>query len=133
MVPDEGLAWRHSNDFDSATLYLFLIDATNFIGFAPGDTMASHAGWQELTTYSQGARVTWAHTGAGKFMTNTPGATFTASATGEAVGWGLTTVSTKGGTTGTILALRLFEGGGLTRVASEPWVVIHNEEYVSGD
>lgn len=42
-----------------ATWYAGLVDNAAFTGFSVNDTMASHAGWAEFTSYSGGNRATW--------------------------------------------------------------------------
>jgi hypothetical protein len=70
-----------------------------------GDTMASHAGWSEVTGYSEATRPAWTKNGAssGGAMSNSSSkAAFSINATVTVVGAGLTSNSTKGGTTGTL-------------------------------
>lgn len=80
---------------------------------AAGDTMASHAGWTENTSYSQGTRPAWSGVaGAAGAATNSASpAVFSANATSTAGGIFLTSNSTKGGTTGTLFSAVAFTGG----------------------
>ena len=75
---------------------------------AAGDTMASHAGWSEVTAYSEANRQAWTKNGvaSGKSITNSASpARFTSNANGTSVaGAFLTSSNTKGGTTGTLMA-----------------------------
>lgn len=69
---------------------------------AAGDTMASHAGWAEVTAYSNATlpAITFGTTSAGS---NTATAvTFNINGTATVAGAFVTTNSTKGGTTGTL-------------------------------
>lgn len=104
--------------------------ATHYVGLmdgsatpAAGDTMGSHAGWTEATEYDEAARQTWSGVaGAAGAATNSASrATFTASAGGFTLGGAfLTTDSTKGGTTGTlVLATAL----GADQVIAEGYVI----------
>lgn len=92
-------------------LYCALIDATNFTGIdKTNDTMASHPGWQEFTSYSEGTRQQWIPgTVSAKSITNPAPAAFTPTAIGSAVGFFITDSSTKGGTTGHLRDIVLFD------------------------
>lgn len=71
---------------------------------AAGDTMASHAGWSEVTGYSQGARPTLAWSAASSGSKAASGAsTFSINATVTVAGGFVTTNATKGGTTGVLV------------------------------
>lgn len=84
----------------SAAHYLGLKGAGTI---AAADTMASHAGWAEVTDYSQGARQTlsWGTASSGSLAASA--ATFSINATVTVAGGFVTTNSTKGGTTGTLV------------------------------
>jgi hypothetical protein len=85
--------------------------AANFVGLkgagnvAAGDTMASHAGWTEVTTYDEAARpaLTMAAANAGSCNNSASKAVFTISGTVTVAGAFVATNSTKGGTTGTLI------------------------------
>lgn len=84
--------------------------AAHYIGLkgagaiAAADTMASHAGWSEVTGYSQAARPTLAWSAASAGSKAASGATtFSINATVTAAGGFITTNATKGGTTGTLV------------------------------
>ena len=70
---------------------------------AAGDTMASHAGWTEVTAYSNGTRPAWTPGTISSGSVNNSGslATFNMNSAYTTGGFFLTTNSTKGGTTGT--------------------------------
>lgn len=79
--------------------------------FAAGNTMSSHAGWTEVTAYSEGVRqtLTLGTPSSGSVDNTASKAVFTISSNGTTVGGAfVTTNSTKGGTTGT-----LYGGGAL--------------------
>ena len=45
-----------------ANWHVGLIDATGFTAVAEADTMTSHSGWSEFSTYSEATRAAWAAT-----------------------------------------------------------------------
>jgi len=109
LVVDEGLDDILDKYFKGSAY-----TAAHYIGLkgtgavAAGDTMAAHAGWSELTPYSNATRPAYT-TGAvsGQSIDNSGAvATFTINATATVVGAFLSTDGTKGGTAGT-----LFGGG----------------------
>lgn len=94
--------------------------AAHFVGLtsgtptiAAGDTMASHAGWTEVTGYSQATRPAFTPgTVASQSVDNSAAkAEFSVNATITAGGLFLATNSTKGGTTGTLYGAAAFSGG----------------------
>ena len=88
-----------------ANLYVGLVSSTSFTGFSDADTAASHTGWAEFTSYSESTRVEITFGAAsGATITNPTSLTFTPSASGTVTGWFLTTVATKGATTGYLIA-----------------------------
>lgn len=107
MLTTEGL--NHAVDviFSGATQ-----TATWYIGakgagtVALTDTMASHAGWSEVTAYDEATRQAFVETAASGGQTSNTGnlAKITASSTITVAGLFITSNSTKGGTTGILLA-----------------------------
>jgi hypothetical protein len=97
----------------TAAWYMGLIGSTGYTtGPAVGDTMASHAGWVEEQGYTQGARPTSAwNAAASKSKSLSAGLVFTINTTTTIKGCFLTTVSTKGGTTGILFSAGLFTSG----------------------
>lgn len=101
----------------TAAWFMGLISLTSFSAIAAGDTMASHAGWLEAgtannPTYSQATRPAPAFSAASAGTKSTSAAVvFSITSTGTAKGGFLNTVSTKDGTTGTLLSAGLFTGG----------------------
>ena len=94
-----------------STWYVGLISATPTI--AAGNTMGSHAGWTEVTDYSQANRVTWSDGGvSGQSVDNTGSpAAFSINASVTVGGAFLTSNNTKGGTTGTLFSATAFASG----------------------
>lgn len=89
--------------------YIGLIDSSGYSALAAGDTMSSHAGWNEFTTYSEGTRTEWApDAAASQAITNGTPATFSITGTGTLKGIFVASNSTKSGTTGTLWATALF-------------------------
>lgn len=86
-----------------------LISITSYSALAAGDTMASHAGWTEFTSYSQSTRVAWGSgTSSGQSVTNASPATFDISGSGTVKGIFVTSQNTKSGTTGKLWSTALF-------------------------
>jgi hypothetical protein len=85
--------------------------AANYVGLkgagavVAGDTMASHAGWAEVTDYDEATRqaLTMAAASGGSCNNSASKAVFTISATVTVAGAFVTTIATKGGTTGTLI------------------------------
>ncbi len=78
-----------------------LIDNSGFTGYNASDTPASHTGWVEWTSYSQSTRVAWGQGAAATAaITNASPITFDINGTGTIRGLFITTVATKGATTG---------------------------------
>ena len=103
----------------TAAWYMGLTDNTPTI--AAGDTMSSHAGWTETQNYDEATReaLTFAAASSGSKATSAD-ASFTISAGGDNVGGVfVTSVSTKGGTTGVLFSGKAFTGGNRTLVEAD--------------
>lgn len=97
----------------TAAWYVGLISSVSYTGVpVAADTMASHSTWTEDVTYSNSARPTaaWASASAGSKALSSA-ASFTCNGTATIKGCFLTTIATKGGTTGTLYSAGLFTGG----------------------
>ena len=95
--------------------FLGLTDGTPTV--AAADTPASHAGWVEVTAYSETIREAWTDGGvSGQSVSNSGSvATFTINANGTTIGGAfLISLNTKGGTTGTLYAAGAFTAGDKT-------------------
>lgn len=111
----KNLILDNFNAATGAAVYVGLTGNTPTV--AAGDTMASHAGWTEVTAYSQANRVTWNGAAASsQSRTNTASkAAFTINANGTNIGGAfLTTNNTKGGTSGTLVCGAALTGGNIT-------------------
>lgn len=113
LVVTEGLNWLLEKTFKGSSW-----TAAHYVGltagtptFAAGNTMSSHAGWTEVTGYSEGVRQTLTlGTVSGGSVSNTASkATFSINATVTVGGAFVTSDSTKGGSSGT-----LYGGGAFT-------------------
>lgn len=94
----------------TAAFYLGLTDGTPTV--AGGDTMSSHAGWAEVTAYDESARGTLAWGSVSSQSVSATPLTFTISSNGTTIGGGfITTVATKGATTGTLFSAAAFSAG----------------------
>jgi len=93
----------------SSSWYIGLIDNSGFTALADADTMSSHSGWNEFTSYSEANRVAWGPgAAASQSITNASPATFNISGSGTVKGVFITSNNTKGGTTGYLWATALF-------------------------
>ena len=91
------------------TWYIGLIDNSGYSALADGDTMSSHAGWNEFTTYDESTRQEWTEGAASSgSITNSTPVTFTISGSGTIKGLFVVSNSTKSGTTGTLWATGTF-------------------------
>jgi hypothetical protein len=87
------------------TWYMGLINNAGFSSLAAADTMASHAGWTELTSYAEATREAISFAAAsGQAITTSAVCEFTINATVAVNGAFINSVSTKGGTLGTLFA-----------------------------
>lgn len=107
----------------TAAWYLGLYGAGASNTPAAGDTMSSHAGWTEVTTYSQSTRPACTFgtptTANPSVATNSASAaTFSINGTTTVGGAFLTSNSTKGGTTGTLFSAADFSSPGDRAVVS---------------
>lgn len=90
----------------STSWYIGLIDGSGTPTLASGDTLSSHSGWTEFTSYS-GNRQLWGQgSSSGQAVTNSSPATFNISATGTLYGIFIPSAAT--GTTGTLWSTAAF-------------------------
>lgn len=97
----------------TAAHYIGLTDGAP-VTVAAGDTMASHAGWSEVTTYSETVRQTYNNSAAvsGQSHSNSGNpAQFSINGTVTVGGGFLTTSNVKGGSVGTLYSAGAFTGG----------------------
>jgi len=93
----------------AASWYIGLVDLSGYSALAAGDTMASHAGWNEFTSYSEATRVAWGPgASSSQSTTNASPATFNINGSGTVKGVFIISNNTKSGSTGTLWATALF-------------------------
>lgn len=112
-ITDAGMNYLLQTGFNSGAAlhpwYIGLIDATGFTAIAAADTPASHAGWNELTAYSNAARPTWTSgAAASRAITNSAAVDFNMNATNTVEGLFIVSDSTKAGTVGTLWSAAAF-------------------------
>jgi len=127
LVVNAGLAYMAGTALTSVTQittwYIGLYGAGASNTPAAGDTMSSHAGWTEVTDYSNATRVAatfvTATTANPSVVTNAASpATFNINGTTTVGGAFLTSGSAKGGTTGTLFSAADFSAPGDRSVVS---------------
>ena len=97
------------NQTQPATWYFGLVDNSGWTAFAAADTMGSHAGWNEFTTYSDSTRIAWTtDAAASQSITNTTVSTFNINGSGTLKGIFVTSGSAKSGTSGTLWSTAAF-------------------------
>jgi hypothetical protein len=134
LVVNVGLQYMAGTALDGSTArittwYLGLYGAAASNTPAAGDTMSSHAGWTEVTDYSESTRPTAtfvaATTANPSVVTNSASkAQFTMNATVTVGGAFLTSDNTKGGTTGTLFSAKDFSSPGDRNVVSGDVVLV---------
>ncbi|NBS70572.1 hypothetical protein EBT31_16905 [bacterium] len=127
LVVNQGLQYMCGTALTSVaqitTWYIGLYGAGASNTPAAGDTMASHAGWTEVTPYSNATRPTCtfatATTANPSVATNSASpASFAINATSTVGGAFLVSNNTKGGSTGTLFSAADFQSPGDRTVAS---------------
>ena len=105
LVTTEGLNHVLSSTLDGGTqITTWYVGLKNAGSAAAGDTMASHSGWTENTSYSQSVRQTLTLGTASSGSIDNVGnlATYSINGTATIAGAFITSNSTKSGTTGTL-------------------------------
>lgn len=97
-----------------AAWYLGLVDGTSSPTYNVANTMASHSGWTEFTSYSESTRPapSWGSAAAGSKATTAT--SFSINGTGTVAGAFMTTDNVKSGTDGTLFSAGNFSGGSRT-------------------
>lgn len=89
--------------------YQGLINNGSYSALASSDTMSSHAGWIEWTSYTESTRPVWdSDTSTAQSTANSTQTVFTINVTGVLVGAFVCSNSTKAGTSGKLWATALF-------------------------
>lgn len=109
-IVDQGLnsilGIMFHSDTQITTWYIGLIDNSGFSSLANGDTLASHAGWNEFTSYT-GNRLSWGP-GASSSRSITNGSTVNFPITGSGTLKGIFVASVATGTSGTLWSTAAF-------------------------
>lgn len=113
-ITDEGIEHLLDVGFhgssQTATWYIGLVDNSGFSAFADEDTLGSHTGWSEFTSYTESNRVEWEEDAASsRAISNTTTADFSINATGNVKGIFVTSNNVKStGNTGTLWSTAAF-------------------------
>lgn len=106
-------AWFNGGSSSGSIWYIGLVDESTYTSFATTDTMDSHSGWTELTSYTVGGngllRGTWGQGSAsGQAVTNGTAVEFDFTATGIVQGIFAVSDGTKSGNIGTLWSTASF-------------------------
>lgn len=113
-IVDEGLNHILDTEFHGGsqvgTWYIGLVDNSGFSAFADGDTLSSHGGWSEFTSYTESNRVEWQEdAAASRSISNTTTADFSINASGNLKGVFISSNNVKStGNTGTLWSTAAF-------------------------
>ena len=113
-IVDVGLNHILETEFNGgsqiSTWYIGLVDNSGFSSFADADTLSSHAGWSEFTSYTEANRVTWGvGTATARAISNASTADFSINATGNLKGIFVSSNNVKStGNTGTLWSTASF-------------------------
>jgi hypothetical protein len=123
---DHILATEFTSGAQITAWYIGLMNATPTV--AAGDTMGSHAGWTEYTSYSQATRVAYTGVESGQAVTNSASpAIFTVNAGSTTVGGAfITSGSAISGSTGTLGPEAAFTGGNRSPANGDQIVVTYS-------
>jgi hypothetical protein len=107
---DHILATEFHGDSQVGTWYIGLVDNSGWTAFADVDTLSSHAGWTEATTYTEANRVEWEEDApSGRAISNSTTADFSVNATGNLKGIFVSSNNVKStGNTGTLWSTAAF-------------------------
>lgn len=117
LVTTEGLNDALTKYFKgssyTAAWYVGLVNGGSSPTYAAGDTAASHAGWTEVTAYSESVRqtLTLGTASAGSIDNSASKAVFSINGTATVAGCFVISNSTKSGTTGVLYGEGNFTGG----------------------
>lgn len=108
LVVNEGINYIFSNDLEAGTQYMGLTDGTPTV--AAGDTLASHAGWTEVTAYT-GNRPLWDKTLTTTSLSNSGSTASFTGFTGSGTIGGLFLATVNTGTSGVLISAVAFTEG----------------------
>jgi len=98
----------------TAAWYLGLVNGSSTPTYAAGDTMSSHTGWTEFTSYSNATRPAPSWSAASSGSKATTATAFNINGSGTVAGAFMTTGSAISGTTGVLYSAGNFTGGNRT-------------------
>ena len=113
-IVDEGLNHILNTQFHQgsqvATWYIGLVDNSGWTAFNDADTLASHSGWSEFTSYTETNRVEWDEDAASsRSISNSNTANFSINASGNLKGIFISSNNVKStGNTGTLWSTAAF-------------------------
>lgn len=104
-----NVMFNNASQIANNSWFIGLIDASGYTALSDSDTMSSHGGWNEFTTYAEATRVAWgSQSSTSQSTANSTPATFNVNGSGTVKGVFVNTVNTKGGTSGSLWATALF-------------------------
>ena len=113
-IVDEGMDHILDTQFHGTsqvtTWYIGLIDNSGFSTVSDSDTLSSHAGWSEFTSYTEANRVTWVEDAASsRSISNSTTADYSINASGNLYGIFVSSNNVKStGNTGTLWSTAAF-------------------------
>lgn len=103
----------------TAAWYLGLVNGSSSPTYDAADTMSSHAGWTEITAYSEATRPAPSFNAASGGSKSSSATAFSISGTATVAGAFLTSNSTKSGTSGILYSAGNFSGGSRSVVSGD--------------
>lgn len=109
----------------TAAWYMGLVDGASTPTYAATDTLASHAGWTEFTSYSGSNRITVSWSAASAGSKSTTSTSFSISGSGTVAGALMTVTQAKATTTGVLYSAGNFTGGSRAVVSGDTLLVTY--------
>lgn len=103
----------------TAAWYLGLVNGSSSPTYDAADTMSSHAGWTEVTAYSESTRPAPSFNAASGGSKSSSATAFSINGTATVAGAFLTSNSTKSGTSGILYSAGNFSGGNRSVVSGD--------------
>lgn len=103
----------------TAAWYLGLVNGSSSPTYDAADTMSSHAGWTEVTAYSEATRPAPSFNAASGGSKSSSATAFSINGTATVAGAFLTSNSTKSGTSGILYSAGNFSGGNRSVVSGD--------------
>ena len=109
----------------TAAWYMGLVDGATSPTYAATDTLATHAGWTEFTSYSGSNRITVSWNAASAGSKATTSTSFSISGSGTVAGALMTVTQAKATTTGVLYSAGNFTGGSRAVVSGDTLLVTY--------